>query len=176
MKKCFYSCLVSKLVEQVKKNLASCKILCLFQISVKSTSETVASSFAFSREGLNILWTKSLLGNPKQCEVHILYEKMKSITKYLEVFDLRKAKFEQNELIYCELLYQCGSQPFMFSTQTPAVKCSERIQYCGIDGDKAKAILCINYKVKLGNIQVVCNFCIGLRLLAHLGASFHEML
>ncbi|KAF2977090.1 hypothetical protein EK904_007875 [Melospiza melodia maxima] len=31
-------------------------------------------------------------------------------------------------------------------------KSSERIQYCGIDGDKGKAILCINYKVKLENI------------------------
>lgn len=84
--------------------------------------------------------------------MHVLHEKIKPITKYLEVFDLRKAKSEQNEPIYCELLYQCGLQPFMFSTQKPAVKCSERMQYCGIDGDKAKAILCINYKVKLGSI------------------------
>lgn len=60
--------------------------------------------------------------------------------------------------IYCEVLYQCGLQPFMFSTQKPAVKCSERTQYCGRDGDKAKAILCINDKVKLEPFRLSVTF------------------
>jgi len=42
--------------------------------------------------------------------------------------------------------------------------------------DKAKTILWIHYKVKLGNVEVVCNFYVGLKLLSHLGASFPEVL
>lgn len=79
------------------------------------------------------------------------------------------------KLIYFELLYRYGLQSFTFFIQMANWKMQWKNtilwERCGQSRPFSGC-----YKVKIENIEVVCNVCVGLRLFIDLGASFPEVL